>query len=364
MEPEEVCSHADAVVVGEVESIWNTVLADFEKGSLKQLYHAPAVDLETLKVKPRRDIFNPGYFWNSVQTSRGCPFDCMFCSVTRYLGRDYRQRKVDDVLEELSEVDGRYIAFVDDNLIGFSEESRERAKKLFRGMIDRKMKKLWWMQTSINAVQDEEVLRLAARAGCLFAFIGFETIEEEVLKKMRKGVNIAVGIDNYGSVIRSFHRYGIGVMGGFILGNDYESAAYYREFARYLLHSGIDICQISLLTPLPGTRLMEIMKSENRLVHEAFPGDWTKYRLSRIVHRPKGVTPEEVYRGDNYIKKKIYSPFAFVYRMVRSAVSLNNLHSFGAAYQFNRALKKSWENSYYYKNYPADFGEKEAFRGV
>ncbi len=218
-------------------------------------------------------------------------------------------------------------------------------------MIERKLNKRWWMQTSINAAADEEVVELAARSGCMFAFIGFETIKEELLKDMHKGVNLKLGIGNYKDVIRIFHRHGIGVMGGFIVGNDYESSAYYREFAKFLLHSGVDICQISILTPLPGTELFEQMERSSRLVHTDFPRDWTKYRLSRIVHRLEGVTEEEVYRGDNYIKSRIYAPLSLAYRMARSFLSLRNPINFAGVYKFNKALKKSWEHSFYYQYY-------------
>ncbi len=351
MLPDEVAMHADAVVVGEVEPIWGEVLRDFERGSLKPVYRAPHVDLARACVRPRRDILDPRYFWSSIQTSRGCPFDCSFCSVTRYLGKEYRQRDPEDVLEELAEIKGRYIAFVDDNLIGYSEASRERAKALFRGMVERRMNKRWWMQTSINAAEDDEALALASRAGCMFAFVGFETSKEEYLREMRKGVNLKVGVAHYRDVIRRFHRRGIAVMGGFIVGNDCETSEYYREFARFLVYGGVDMAQITKLTPLPGTRLFDQMRDEKRLIYTDFPADWSKYRLSWLVHRPRGTSEDSVYRGDNYLKNHLYSPWAFAFRMVRSFFALRNLFTFAAVYGFNRALKRSWQGSHYYSHY-------------
>jgi radical SAM superfamily enzyme YgiQ (UPF0313 family) len=226
-------------------------------------------------------------------------------------------------------------------------------------MIDRKMRKKWWMQTSMNAVKDEETIKLAAKAGCMFVFIGFESVNKDVLKDLKKGVNLNTGIENYKNVVKTLHKHGIGVMGGFILGIDYESSDYYREFARYLFHSGIDICQLSLLTPLPGTQLFDKMEEEGRLFHTNFPEDWDKYRMSRIVHRLKGVTEEEVYTGDNYIKKHLYGTLPFAYRMIRGFFSLRNLQTFLGVYRFNRALKKSWMNSYYYKNFGNNLVKQE-----
>ncbi len=359
--PDEVIHYADAVVIGEVEEIWAEVLDDFEHNRLKPRYRADRIDFNALSVKPRRDILHSSYLWNSVQTSRGCPFDCAFCSVSRYLGRRFRQRDVEDVLDELAEIEGKYITFTDDNLIGYRKDNVERAKQLFRGMIERRLKKKWWMQTSINAVDDEEAIQLAAKAGCLFVFVGFESIDNEILTSMGKGANITIGVNNYRKVVDIFHKYGIGVIGGFIVGNDYESKNYYKEFAQFLLHSRIDVYSISLLTPLPGTRFFEEMEREKRLIHDNFPEDWKKYRLSRLVHQPKGITTEGVYRGDNYIKKMLYAPLPYFFRIVRSLVQLKKISSFLSVIKLNRALYRSWKNSYYYQNYSVDLEPENCF---
>lgn len=361
MVPDEVQQNADAVVVGEVENIWPTLISDFEKNRLKNLYAGPRVDFDQFKVLPRRDLLHPDYFWHSVQTSRGCPFNCHFCSVSRYLGNAFRQRNVQDVLAELTQLKGRHLAFVDDNLIGYSPDSRKRAVALFNGMIQQELDQKWWMQTSINAADDERVLALAARAGCLFAFIGFETISKETLKDMKKGINIKIGVENYRKVVAAFHKYGIAVYGAFIIGNDFESPAYYQQLANFLVHSGIDIIQITLLTPLPGTELMERLQDEGRIIYEEFPQDWAKYRFSYMVHQPQEVTPQTIYIGNNYIKKSIYSFPNYQYRLLRSLVSLRRPTNVYATYKFNKALKKGWQNSHYYKDYPADLNAVDTF---
>ncbi|MGD9076222.1 MAG: radical SAM protein, partial [Desulfobacteraceae bacterium] len=306
MLPDEALQYADSVVVGEVESIWEDVIRDFENNSLSRKYIGPRIDLSRFQIRPRRDLLHPDYLWHSVQTSRGCPFNCYFCSVSKYLGKNYRQREAKDVLDELEEIEGEYVAFVDDNLIGYTLESTERATDLFEGMIDRGLSKKWWMQTSINAADDEHLLDLAVQAGCTFVFIGFETIDSKTLQDMKKGVNLRTGVENYRKVVDTFHKHGIGVFGAFIIGNDYESPAYYKELSQFLIHSGIDSVQISVLTPLPGTGLMEQMKKENRLVYQNFPQDWNKYRFSYMVHEPGGVKVDTIYAGNNFIKDRLY----------------------------------------------------------
>ena len=355
MLPDEALQYADAVVVGEVEGIWERVIKDFSDNQLSPKYLGPRIDLTSFKIIPRRDLLHPDYLWQSIQTSRGCPFNCYFCSVSKYLGKEYRQRRTQDVLSELEAIKDKYIFFLDDNVIGYGPESKSRAIKLFDGMIQRGLHKKWWMQTSINMSDDEQLIKLAAQAGCMFVFIGFETIDKERLKEMRKGINLKIGVENYKKVVDTFHKYGIGVLGAFIIGNDYESPAYYRELADFLVHSDIDIFQISFLTPLPGTQLMEQLQREGRVVCQNFPEDWDKYRFSYIVHRPKRVEAETIYTGSNYIKNRIYSFTTYHYRLIKSFLKLKHMTNFRAVYKANQAYKKNWLNSHYYKKYPNSF---------
>ena len=235
MLPDEALQYADVVVVGEVESIWERVINDFENKRLSTKYVGIQIDLTQFKITPRHDLLHPDYFWHSVQTSRGCPFNCYFCSVSKHLGKEYRQRKPQEILNELEEIRGEYITFVDDNLIGYSPESKNRAMELFKGMIQRRLRKKWWMQTSINAADDERVIELAAQSGCMYVFIGFETISQGMLKDMKKGINLKIGVENYKKVVDKFRKYGIGVFGAFIIGNDHESPMYYKELAKFLV---------------------------------------------------------------------------------------------------------------------------------
>lgn len=354
---EEALQYADAVVKGEVEGIWGKVVEDFENNRMGGIYEGPVLDLTSFDVLPRRDLLHPGYLWNSIQTSRGCPFDCSFCSVSRYMGKTYRQRTATSVLRELSTIPGPYLFFLDDNLIGYSLESRKRAIQLFRGMIDSGIQKTWWMQASINVADDPEVLKLASQAGCAYVFIGFETTDVDSLKGMHKGVNLRTGVQNYQMVVRRLHEHGIGVLGAFILGNDYETPRYYEDLCRFILQSGIDMVQISILTPLPGTALMEQLQSEGRLLYSDFPKDWEKFRFSYLTHQPKGIEPETVYTADNYIKKRLYSFPYYPSRLLRSFFWIRHPKRSFIVYKLNDALKRSWQNSHYRWKYPDHFGE-------
>lgn len=355
MLPDEALQFADAVVIGEAENIWEKVIEDFENNSLEQKYKGGVVDLTNFNTIPRRDLLHPNYFWETIQTSRGCPLNCNFCSVSRYLGKQFRQRNTEDILKELEEIKNNYVFFVDDNLIGYGKESYNRAKELFRGMIKRKLNKKWCMQTSINATEDEEVIKLAGQAGCVFALIGFESITSNSLINYKKGVNIKVGVENYKKVVDVFHKHGIAVLGAFIIGSDHETPEYYKEFTEFLIKSGIDIFQITFLTPLPGTSFIEQLKSENRLLYTNYPSDWEKYRFSYIVHQLKGPTPELIYTASNYIKRGIYSFPAYQLRLIKSFLNIKKATNFYAIYKVNQGYKKGWEKSHYYSKYPSDF---------
>jgi radical SAM superfamily enzyme YgiQ (UPF0313 family) len=280
--------------------------------------------------------------------------NCNFCSVSKYLGRQYRQRKVEDILKELKEIKSDYIFFLDDNLIGYGKKAYERVKELFRGMIELKLNKKWWMQTSINAADDEEVIRLAAQAGCMCVFIGFETIATDSLIHYKKGVNIKVGVDNYKRVVDVFHQYGIGVLGAFIIGSDDETPEYYKNFSEFLIKSNIDIFQISLLTPIPGTDFIDQLQKENRLTYTNYPSDWDKYRFSYVVHQLNGTTPELIYTASNYIKRGLYSFPNYQLRLLKSFLNLRKITNWYAIYKINEGYKKAWKNSHYYSKYPSD----------
>jgi radical SAM superfamily enzyme YgiQ (UPF0313 family) len=254
--PDEALRFVDSVVVGEAETVWPQVMADVETGQLQPVYQGEWQDLVDAP-RPRRDLFHPDYMFASVQTSRGCPMDCEFCSVTAFNGRRYRRRPPEEVLDELETIPQNMVFFVDDNIIGYGRESRDQALQLFRGMVERKLDKWWFCQASLNFADDEEILHWAGRAGCTMVFLGLEAEEVDALAKVNKRLNLNRGIETYAEAFRRIHRAGIAVLGAFIFGIDGDTPSKLRRRTSYMIRSGVDVMQTTFLTPLPGTRLFD-----------------------------------------------------------------------------------------------------------
>ncbi len=291
--PDEALQFADAVVVGEVETAWPQVMEDFAAGKLQTAYHGDWPDLAHLG-SVRRDLFDDGYLFASMQTSRGCPLDCDFCSVTAYNGRRYRRRPPNEVLDELETIPQRLLFFVDDNIVGYGSESRQQAITLFKGIVDRGIEKSWFCQASVNIGDDPELLEWAARAGCKMIFIGIEAEDVDALAEVNKRLNLKRGVSAYDEAFDRVHQAGIAVLGAFIFGMDGDTPEKLRRRADYMIHSGVDVMQTTVLTPLPGTQLFQRLEDEGRLLYTNFPEDWDRYNFNEVVHQPIGMGREEL----------------------------------------------------------------------
>ena len=307
--PDEALEHADAVVVGEAEGIWPRLLSDAASGQMQRLYRAAKMtDLNGLP-KPRRDLF-PGTKCNGnapipigVETSRGCPYDCDFCSIGQTLGHQYRVRPVQEVIAEIESIDSPHLFFVDDAL-GLN---RNEAKKLFTEMIP--LRRLWLGQGTVSLAEDLELLRLMRRSGCMGLLIGFESVQKETQNEMKKIKNLR--IDFY-EAMRRFHGEGFGILGAFVFGFDYENKDVFEQTLEFTMRSRLDCVELRILTPFPGTRLYERLLSEGRL----FVPDWwlRGYPPDTLLFQPKGMTADELMSGFARLNRQTYSFGAMIKR--------------------------------------------------
>ncbi len=283
----EAAKYVDSVVVGEAEGIWAQVISDFQLGKSKKIYRSKNLDLSNMPI-PRHDLFYKHYMFGAIQTARGCPMDCEFCSVTSFNGHTYRQRPIEDVLDELEKIPQKLVFFVDDNIIGYGKKYSERALDLFKGMIRRGIKKEWFCQASLNFADNEEILKYAAKSGCRMVILGLEADTAEPLKKANKKMNLAMGVESYENIFAKIHKYGIAVVGAFIYGFDSDTPEILDDRTNYIIKSGVDVIQTTFLTPLPGTRLFEKMLREDRLLYTNFPSDWNYFDvMTELVFKPE-----------------------------------------------------------------------------
>jgi len=321
--PQEALNSVDAVVIGEAEGVWPQVVADVEANRLQREYRGGWADLAGM-VAPRRDLFHPDYIFASVQTSRGCPMNCEFCSVTAFNGQRYRRRPTDEILAELAGIPQKMLFFVDDNIIGYGKESRQAALELFKGMVARKFDKWWFCQASINFADDDEVLSWAAKAGCKMVFLGLEAEEAEALQEVEKRLNLQRGVGAYAQAFARIHRAGIAVLGAFIFGMDGDTPRKLKQRTDYMLRQGVDVMQTTYLTPLPGTRLFERYQAENRLLYTDFPHDWQPYDMTEVIHRPSSMSPDELARAMQTANARMYSWPVLMAKALRTYLSTRN----------------------------------------
>jgi radical SAM superfamily enzyme YgiQ (UPF0313 family) len=318
--PEEAITHCDAVVVGEADEIWAEVLRDAEQGHLKRFYQQNGrTDLSHLPL-PRREFLPPkGYFFeNTIQTTRGCPFDCEFCSVTAIYGGTYRTRPIKEVEREIQALQRApaYIFFVDDNIVGDMRYARE----LFTMLSQYRLR--WVSQGPISIAQNEELVRLMAQAGCHGMFIGFESLSPENLALMGKRTN---KVERYEAGIKRFHDHGIGIHASFVFGYDYDDPSVFEKFISFANKNKIDGAFLPILTPFPGTRIHQRLKEEGKIITE----DWSQYDMATVVFRPKGMTVEQLQEGFWWVNKEFYSVRSMARRIFQPFAIRRSLIIFG-----------------------------------
>lgn len=301
--PEEASLHADAIVVGEAEGVWEKVLEDWLSGGkkkLKKIYKNNGRPNLSQVPFPRGSLIKRKYLFSRIiQISRGCPFNCSFCSVSRIFGQSYRFRPVEKVVEEIKKAAGegsvkRFFIFLDDNIMG----NHAYSKRLFSALIPLKIK--WVGQASLSSAQDKELVKLAAKSGCKGLFIGFESISPSALKEVRKFHN---RIEFYREAVKSLHRAGICIEGAFIFGFDDDTPEVFKKTVEFIEELKLEAVQFGILTPFPGTPLWEKLRKENRIIDF----NWSNYDIAHVVFQPKNFTPEELREGFLWAYRRIYS---------------------------------------------------------
>ena len=275
---EEALSHADSIVVREAEEHWQALLFDLRHKRLKRVYRSDErFDLSNYR-SPRVDLLDMRKYvmHHLVETSRGCPYNCDFCSVTKFFGRTVRYRPIESVVDEIVQRNARRVVLVDDNIFS----SSERSKKLFRALTPLKIR--WWGQSSILLGCDEEAAALAGESGCELLFIGFESISQENLEIWKKRVNI---LCDYDTCIDTLHKYNIKVLGSFIFGFENDDEKSLNDTVDFAVKNRMELAHFTCLTPIPGSALYSRMDKNNSILNR----DWDLYDCSNIVCKFKNI---------------------------------------------------------------------------
>jgi radical SAM superfamily enzyme YgiQ (UPF0313 family) len=314
--PEEASEYAEAIVVGEAEGVWPEVLEDFRNGRLRRVYRqAKRPGLAGLRLD--RSIFAGKRYLpvGLVEAGRGCHFQCEFCAIQAYFRNTQTRRPVEEILEEIRRVRKPLIFFVDDNITS----NLEQAKEFFRKLIPLKIR--WVSQASIHAAHDEEFLRLIKASGCQGLLIGFETLNPETLKRMRKSFNRMKG--GYEKALENLRRHGIRLYATFILGYDEDNGDTLRETLEFAERHKFYIVAFNHLTPFPGTPLYTRLQREGRLLYERWWLD-PDYRYGMVPFAPRGISAEQVKERCIEARQTFYSLRSILRRGMDFRVNCGN----------------------------------------
>ncbi len=303
--PEEAASHADAVVVGEAEPVWGKLLDDLLAGRLAPLYRAPIPEGNLLSIPwGRRDILEGKTYLTTqtLQASRGCPYDCPFCITTNYFGKSFRYRDPADVLAELRSYEGKLTVFLDDNILG----DPVRAKPILEGMAGMNIR--WGGQGNLRFAEDPEMVKLVARSGCIGIFVGIESVTGPHANHPKTGSRHTPV-----ELVKRVRDAGIVLEASMVFGFDDHDEGVFEQTVRFLEECAPSLPTFHILTPYPGTALFSQFDSEGRLLHK----EWNRYDHGTVVFRPMQMTPERLYQGWQEARWEAYRLPAIAKRVMK-----------------------------------------------
>jgi radical SAM superfamily enzyme YgiQ (UPF0313 family) len=300
--PGEALQHADAVVIGEAEEVWPKLLLDAASGEMNKLYCAKRITSLSGMPVPRRDLYpkpkQRGYtpIAIGIETARGCPYDCEFCSIGSVMGRQYHSRPIPEVIAEMESIDSHHLFLVDDALA----LNRPTAKKLFSEIASFRLK--WAGQGPVSLAEDLESLKLMRSSGCVGLLIGFESVQKETHNGMKKIRNLKI---DFPEAVRRFHGEGIAILAAFVFGFDHEDKDVFDQTLEFSMKNRLDCIELRILTPFPGTRLYKRLLEEGRLF---VPNWWLQgYPPDTLLFQPKGMTAQDLIEGFIRLNRQTYS---------------------------------------------------------
>jgi radical SAM superfamily enzyme YgiQ (UPF0313 family) len=329
--PEEVSKYAESIVIGEAEGVWAQVIDDARSGRLQPSYRA-AERPPLAAVRYDRSLFRGRRYLpiGLIETGRGCRFPCEFCAVQTFFERTARHRPIDAIVAELRELRHRHklFFFVDDNFAA----SLKFAKELVEALIPLDVR--WVTQMSINAAHDEDFLAKLARSGCRGVLIGFESLDDAVLRSMRKNFNTMKG--GFDVALANLRRHNIRVYGTFVFGYEGDRPEASAQAAEFAIEHRFYLAAFNHLTPFPGTPLYTRLAQQGRLLYERWWLD-DRYRYNDLPFQPESMSAAEVRDGCLRARRSFYTWRSMVRRafdpvnrsdffMLRNFFLINGMH--------------------------------------
>lgn len=310
--PEEARLYATSICKRNAEGVWAEILKDAKVGRLKPVYEAQ-LGVSHPYVIPNRKIFGSrDYFKLScVETGRGCPLHCNFCSIAAATKSKYDSRAIDSVIADIASLKNKNVFFVEDNFVGNMRHIKELLREI------RAMKIRWVGQGTLTMARDEELLGLMRESGCMGVLIGFESLSHETLQLMDKQVNIKMG--NYEELIKRLHSYGIALYGTFVFGYDSETLQSIKDTAKKAIDFGLFMAAFNHLVPFPGTPLYHQFVREGRMKNDKWWLD-PEFRFGEVPFRPKQMTAEALHEECIKARKTFYGYRAIASRGLSNVV--------------------------------------------
>lgn len=302
--PKEALEHSDAIVIGNAETVWANVIEDLKNGQLKQKYEGTPQFSDKL---PDRSIYADKKYLpiSLIETGRGCPNSCEFCSISSYYCQKYLPRKTEKIIEEIKQIKAKVIFFVDDNICA----NKVHLKELCRALIPLKVR--WSSQAALSIAEDEELLNLLAKSGCQNILIGFESMDTRNLDQMNKSWSYKLGETDL--LVEKIHKAGIGIYATFLFGFDFDDPANFDRTVKFAQKHKFFFTAFNHLLPFPDTPLYERLKKENRLIYDKW---WLKedYKYGDISYYPKNISPTELKDFCANARRKFFSPISIIKR--------------------------------------------------
>jgi radical SAM superfamily enzyme YgiQ (UPF0313 family) len=293
--PAEALQHCDAVCKGDAESTLPHVIADWEaaadqgldpRSQLRQIYDWAAFEPAPIAT-PRKDIYDPRDYLvaNPLQTTRGCPHNCNFCTTPAVFGRRFRQRDIGDIVEEIRAAKEQQRAwcyiFADDNFGGNHKWALELCEAL------RPLKVSWASQCDALISNNDRLLRAMRDSGCVGLILGLESPKQDTLQVAGKRF---VRSDTYAERIRKIRSFGINLWGAFIFGFDTDTWRDCMQACRFAQRTGLSMSCYPILTPYPGTAFYEQFEREGRIRTR----DWLRYNGASVVFEPRRMSAQQL----------------------------------------------------------------------